>query len=114
MSKLSEYTGEYTLAQRDPVALPQLVKDGIIILFSGLVVFDALTLNADQMAWVLIFAGFVSAFVALWSRAHAFPAEKVYNEFIDAETGREVPTTGADEEAVGEYGVVPVVHVKDE
>lgn len=98
MSKLSDYTGDYTLLQRDPVALPQWIKDGVIIAFSGLVVFDAVELNSEQMAWVLMFAGFLSAGVALWSRSHVWPVERVNNELIDAEAGlAQQPEVNVDE-----------------
>lgn len=112
------YLKGYKALDRDPVLLPQLVRDGVLIVVSGLVVFDVTELNTEQMGWVLMFAGFVGVLVSLWSRNKAWPDAVVQNEFLSAEDGLDLGTDsinkiGIRTESDEEYGDIEIL-VDDE
>jgi len=100
---------QYTLLEREPIALPQFVKDGILLLVSGLTVFNIASPNAEQQAWLLAVAAFVSMGVTLYGRHHAWFAAKIQNEFLSAEDALPQDTEGVHFEEIEGYGEVPVV-----
>jgi len=100
---------DYTLLEREPIALPQVVKDGILLFVSGLTVFNVTTFNVEQQAWILGAAAFVSVLVTLYGRQHAWPDQKIQNEFLSAEDALPQDTEGVHIEEIEGYGEVPVV-----
>lgn len=110
----SDYRGEYSALERDPVAIPQFVKDGIVLLVGGLTVFNIAQFNEVQMAWIMSVAAFISIAVTMYGRRHVYPEVIVENEFLDAEAGMDVPGTSSVKAGVRvehhpEYGEIEVV-----
>lgn len=105
---LKDYLGVYSLLERDPVVVPQWIKDGLVLTAGGLVIFDVITITPDQIGWILAAVALVSAAIAKWSRNRTWPDERVQNEFLSAEDAL-VPTKKVKVEEVGPYGEVHVV-----
>lgn len=100
---------DYTLLEREPVALPQFVKDGILLLVSGLTVFNIASFNPEQQAWILAVAGFVGMMVTLFSRRHAWSDAKIQNEFLSAEDALPTSNKSVHLEELEGYGEVPII-----
>lgn len=77
-----EYLKGYNPLDRDPVMLPQGIKEAVVLITSGFVVFGVWEPSADQMAWLLQASAFVGLIVAGVSRRKTWPDERVQNEFI--------------------------------
>lgn len=84
---------------REPVLWQSIVKDGLVIVIGGLTVFDVFTPTDDQYAWLLTAFGFISVVVAVALREVVYSADRVEEEFLDAEAvinaGRDLEPEGS-------------------